>query len=165
MQASEHEARALVTRLREKLLNADWANGLSLLWSAVYWLACLSVPADLLCVLFFRSAPDLLTGGLPLRQRQMHPPLLAVWRRQRLRGRLGRTGLSWVLFSSLLSNKHAIITPGQWELLTSTDVMQWWEVNAPMVSALWHLSWHHPGVLLICGAVCICVYTHVKISQ
>lgn len=40
--------------------------------------ACLLVLADLLRAVSSCSAPDLLAGGLPLRQRQMHPTLLAV---------------------------------------------------------------------------------------
>lgn len=108
---------------KEPVSAGQWARGqrfgepakgeASKCWLSKQTFSCLFVPADLLCALFSCSAPDLLAGGFPLRQRQMHPPLLAVRRRQRLRGRLRRTGLSWVLLCSLLSNKHAIITPGQ----------------------------------------------------
>lgn len=70
--------------------------------------ACLFVLADLPCAVLSCSAPDLLAGGLPLRQRQMHPTLLALWWRQRLRGRLGWAGLSWVFlfFTSQQQTRH-----------------------------------------------------------
>lgn len=70
--------------------------------------ACLFILADLVPALLSCSAPDLLAGGLPLWQRQMHPTLLALWWWQRLRGRLGWTGLSWVFlfFTSQQQTHH-----------------------------------------------------------